>query len=66
MQASTNEEVAGGMSALEEKREDETGCGTVTGETDDAPEHDEPRTREPVSEEEAEQDNYANTADEES
>jgi hypothetical protein len=65
IQASTNEGVAGGMSALEERPEDETGYGAaVTGDTDDAPEQDQPQTREPASDEEVEQDNYANTDDE--
>jgi len=50
------------MSALEERPEDETGY--VTGDTDDAPEQDRPQTREPASDEEVEQDNYANTDDE--
>ena len=55
------------MSALEERPEEETGSGAaVTGETEDTPEQDQQRTREPASEEEAEQANYANTDDEES
>ncbi len=55
------------MSTVEEGPEDETGYGAaVTGDRDDAPEQDQPRTREPASEEEAEQGNYANTDDEES
>lgn len=53
------------MSALEERPEDESGYGAAAaGDIDDAPEQDQPRTREPASEEEAEQDNYANTDDE--
>ena len=53
------------MSAVEERPEDETGYGAaVTGDADDAPEQDQPQTREPASDEEAEQDNYANTDDE--
>ena len=53
------------MSALEERPENETGYGTaVTGDSDDEPEQDRPQTREPASDEEAEQDNYANTDDE--
>ena len=53
------------MSALEERPEDETGYGAaVTGDMDDAPEQDQPQTtREPGSDEEIEQDNYANTDD---
>ena len=59
------QEVAGEMSAVEERPEDETGYGAaVTGDMDDAPEQDQPQTREPASDEEAEQDNYANTDDE--
>ncbi len=55
------------MSGLEERPEDETGYGAaVTGDLEDAPKQDQPETREPASDEEAEQDNYANTADEES
>jgi hypothetical protein len=55
------------MSTLEERPEEESGYGAaITGETEDAPDRDQPRTREPASEEEAEQDNYANTDDEES
>ena len=53
------------MSTLEERPEDEIGYGAaVTGDMDDAPEQDQPQTREPASDEEAEQDNYANTDDE--
>ena len=53
------------MSALEERPEDDSDYGAaVTG--DEAPEQDQPQTREPASDEEAEQDNYANTDDEES
>ena len=53
------------MSAVGERPEDETtGYGAaVTGDMDNAPEHDQPQTREPASDEEAEQDNYANTDD---
>lgn len=55
------------MSASEERPEDETGYGAaVTGDLEDAPQLDQPETREPASDEEEEQDNYANTADEES
>ena len=56
------------MSALEERSEDDSDYGAaVTGDTDEAPEQqDQPQTREPASDEEAEQDNYANTDDEES
>jgi len=55
------------MSAEEARLEDETGYGAaVTGDMEDAPDQDQPRTREPASEEEVEQDNYANTDDEES
>ena len=55
------------MSALEERPEDETGYrATVMGDMDDAPEQDQPQTREPGSEEEIEQDNYANTDDKDS
>ena len=55
------------MSALEERRGDETGYGAaVTGDADEAPDQDQPQTREPASGEEAAQDNYANTDDEES
>lgn len=53
------------MSALGERPEESIGDGAaVTGDTENAPEQDQPRTREPASEEEAEQDNYANTDDE--
>ena len=53
------------MSAVEERPEDEAGYGAaVTGDADDAPEQEQPQTREPASDEEAEQDNYANTDDE--
>ena len=52
------------MTALEERPEYETGYGAAV--TDDAPEQDQPQTREPASDEEAEQDNYANTDDVES
>jgi hypothetical protein len=55
------------MSALDERPDDETGSGAaVTGDTGNAPEQDQPRIREPASDEEAEQDNYANTDDQES
>ena len=55
------------MSALEERPEEEAGYGAaVTSDMDDASEQDQPQTREPASDEEAEQDNYANTDDEES
>ena len=50
------------MSEPEERREDETGYGAAV--TDEARDEDQPRTREPASDEEAEQDNYANTDDE--
>ena len=65
-QTSTNPEVAGEMSALEERPEDEAYGAAVTRGTDDAREQDQPQTREPASGEEAEQDNYANTDDAES
>ncbi len=54
------------MSELEERtdQEAETGYGAaVDGAMEDAPE-DQPQTREPASDEEAAQDNYANTDDE--
>ena len=57
------------MSAVEERpdAEDESGYGAaVEGDLDDVPDQEQPRTREPASEEEAEQDNYANTDDQES
>ena len=49
------------MSALEERPEDETGYGAAATRDNDAPEQEQPQTREPASGEEAEQDNYANT-----
>ena len=53
------------MSALDERPEDETGYGAaVTDDANEAPDQDQPQMREPVSDEEAEQDNYANTDDE--
>ena len=52
------------MSALEERPEDETGYGAAVTGDHDAAGQDEPQTREPASDEEAEQDNYANTDDE--
>jgi hypothetical protein len=57
------------MPALEERpgAEDESGYGAaVEGDLERAPDQDQPGAREPVSEEEAEQDNYANTDDQES
>ena len=46
---------------------DETGYGAASdGDMEDAPDQDQPQTREPASEEEAEPDAYANMADEES
>ena len=53
------------MSAVDARPEDETGYGAaVTDDTHEAPDQDQPQTREPASDEEAEQDNYANTDDE--
>jgi hypothetical protein len=52
------------MSALEERPEDETGYGAAVTGDHDAAGQDEPQNREPASDEEAEQDNYANTDDE--
>ena len=47
--------------------QDETGYGAASeGDTEDAPDQVQPQTREPVSEEESEQDAYANTVNEES
>ena len=44
---------------------EETGYGaSVEGDLEDAPDQDQPETREPASDEEAAQDNYANTDDE--
>ena len=57
------------MTELEERAspEEETGYGAaIDGDLEDAPDQDQPEIREPVSEEEAAQDNYANTDDEES
>jgi hypothetical protein len=54
------------MSELEERErpEDEIGYGAaIEGDLGDAPDQDQPQTREPPSEEEADQDNYANTDD---
>ena len=58
---STNKEATGRMSAVEERPEDETGYGAAVTRDDEAPEQDQPQTREPASDEEAQQDNYANT-----
>ena len=57
------------MSELEERDvpDEEIGYGAaIEGDVDDAPDQDQPQTREPPSEVEAEQDNYANTDDQES
>jgi len=54
------------MSEPEEREgpKDEIGYGAaIEGDLDDAPDHESPQTREPPSEEEADQDNYANTDD---
>jgi hypothetical protein len=54
------------MSELEERKgpEDEIGYGAaIEGDLEDAPHQDQPQTREPPSEEEGEQNNYANTDD---
>ena len=54
------------MSELEERQDDdEAGYGTSVGELGGAADQDRPERREPASEEEAEQDNYANTDDQE-
>ena len=54
------------MSELEERQDDdEAGYGTSVGELGGAVDQDRPERREPASEEEAEQDNYANTDDQE-
>jgi hypothetical protein len=46
---------------------DEAGYGAASdGDREDAPDQDQPQTRKPASEEEAEPDAYANMADEES
>jgi hypothetical protein len=55
---------AGGMTELERRLdpEDEAGYGAaIDGDRDDAPDQEQPQNREPSSEEEVEQDNYANT-----
>ena len=57
------------MTELEERAgpEAETGYGAaIGGDREGAPHQDQPEIREPVSDEEAAQDNYANTDDEES
>jgi hypothetical protein len=57
------------MSELDERDvpDEEIGYGAaIEGDVDDAPDQDQPQTREPPSEEEAEQDNYANPDDQES
>jgi hypothetical protein len=57
------------MSALEERPDpgDEAGYGAaVEGETTDASDQEQPESGEPGSGEEADQDNYVNTEDEES
>ena len=55
------------MSELEERQDydDEAGYGTTVGELGGAADQDRPERREPASEDEAEQDNYANTDDQE-
>jgi hypothetical protein len=59
-------EVAGGMPELEERRDDdEAGYGATAGEPSAAAGNDRPERREPASDEEAEQDNYANTDEQE-
>jgi len=57
------------MTELEERAgaEAETGFGAaIDGDREDAADQDQPEIREPVSDEEAAQDNYANTDDQES
>ena len=52
------------LSEHELRPEDETGYGAASeGDMEDAPDQVQPQTREPASEEESEQDAYANTAD---
>ena len=54
------------MSELEERQDDEeAGYGTTVGGLGRPADQDRTERREPVSEEEAEQDNYANTDDQE-
>jgi hypothetical protein len=57
------------MTELEERAspEAESGYGAaIDGDREDTPDQDQPQIREPASEEEAAQDNYANTDDQES
>ena len=64
----TKQEVARGMSVREARRTTTTKAGysvAVTGDLDGAADQDHPGRREPASDEEAEQDNYANTDDQE-
>ena len=59
-------EVACGMPELEERRDDdEAEYGSTVGDASAPAGHDRPERREPASNEEVEQDNYANTDDRE-
>jgi hypothetical protein len=57
------------MTELEERASPDAEAGygaAIDGDRDDAPDQDQPQIREPASEEEVAQDNYANTDDQES
>jgi hypothetical protein len=57
------------MTELEQRAvtDEETGYGAaIDGDRDEAPDQDQPQIREPASDEEVAQDNYANTDDQES